>query len=177
MTFARVPASLVGRIKQGLQTADHGGWVLANGRALTTLTASQQAIALAQYGLVGNLPAASGRELVDAGAGALFATSVFGLAATLVQANLPAVTLDGALDQLDNNHNHTINASASSNYIHPGGGGALNYNGNGATRFNLSIGQGGAHSHTWAIPLGGAGTPLPVENPYTSVNLFIFLGV
>jgi hypothetical protein len=52
-----------GDIKSGIQTTDHSGWILLDGRALSTLNANQQAAA-ATLGLSATLPNASNAYLV-----------------------------------------------------------------------------------------------------------------
>ncbi len=82
----------MGDIKSGIQNADHGGWVLLDGRAINTLSTTQQAAATA-LGLAGNIPNASNAYLVQNG-GTL--ASVTGSnTVTLTQANLPSVNFTG----------------------------------------------------------------------------------
>jgi hypothetical protein len=76
----------IGDCKSGLQAADHGGWILLNGRPKLSLTATQQAAATS-LGIGANLPDASGRAFVQGTVGAQIGSS------TILQANLPNVAL------------------------------------------------------------------------------------
>jgi hypothetical protein len=81
-----------GDIKSGIQTADHEGWVKLDGRAMNTLSTSQQAVA-ASFGISGTLPNATNSYLVQNGTAM---ASVSGAnTATLTQANLPVATFNG----------------------------------------------------------------------------------
>lgn len=176
MTAASTIFAFIPGVKQCLQAADHAGWVLLNGRALSTLTATQQARATQGYGIAagGNLPDGALRDMVD---GVPFTLAGTAPSVTLVRANLPAVNLAGTLTQVTNNHTHVFDTPQSPNLRHPNGSGAtVNYSGSGATNFNMSTGQGGAHNHAVTVASGGGGQSLGVENPYTSVNTFIYLG-
>lgn len=123
-----------GDVKSGIQIADHSGWVLLDGRPLTSLSANQQAVA-ASLGLAVNLPDATDAYLVQNGGG-MGAVSGSN-ATTLVQANLPNVNFTGtAASAGDHNHvtdpvastttsggdhAHTGNTSTNGSHIHPVG--------------------------------------------------------
>lgn len=55
-----------GDVKSGVQSADHSGWILLDGRALSTLSVNQQAVAIT-LGFSGNLPNANNAYLVQNG--------------------------------------------------------------------------------------------------------------
>lgn len=97
-----------GDIKSGIQTADHSGWVLLDGRPLTALSANQQAVA-ASLGLTGNLPDASNAYLSQNG-GAMGAVSGTNTT-TLTQANLPNVNFTGTAASAGG-HNHSVDPAA-----------------------------------------------------------------
>ena len=62
-----VSSATVGDVKSAFLTADHGGWVLLDGRAITGLTATQQTAAIG-LGFATNLPNAAGVVLMQGGA-------------------------------------------------------------------------------------------------------------
>lgn len=109
-----------GDVKSGIQTADHSGWVLLDGRALSTLSANQQAVA-ASLGITGNLPNATNAYLVQNG-GSMGAVSGSNTT-TLTQANLPNVSFTGTASNAGG-HSHTTDPAA------------------------VTSSSGGSHSHT-----------------------------
>lgn len=97
-----------GDVKSGFQAADHAGWILLDGRAVNTLNASQQAIALS-LGFTTNLPDASTSYLVQNGTGL---GSVTGSnTVVLTQGNLPNVNFTGNAANAGS-HNHTTDPAA-----------------------------------------------------------------
>lgn len=105
-----------GDLKQGIQLADHNGWVLLDGRAISTLSSSQQSIA-SSLGWSGNLPDASDVVLMQNG-GTLGAVSGSN-SKTLSQNNLPNVTLSGTA-AAGGVHNHTATSSTTGAHTHTG---------------------------------------------------------
>jgi hypothetical protein len=97
-----------GDVKSGIQTTDHSGWVLLNGRALATLSATQQTVA-ASLGLAGNLPDASSSYLSQNGT-ALGSVSGSNTN-TLTQANLPNVSFTGTAAAAGG-HTHTVDPAS-----------------------------------------------------------------
>jgi hypothetical protein len=75
----------LGNLKSGLQTADHEGWILLNGRLKSTLSAPRQAVATS-LGIGANLPDATGRALVQGALSQLIGSS------SIAQNQLPNVT-------------------------------------------------------------------------------------
>lgn len=173
--------AIIGDNKSGFQTADHGsGWILLNGRLLTTLTSTQQA-AWATLGIAGtNLPDATGRAFVQGAVGAQIGSS------TITQANLPAVNLTAtsvSAGTPSGSVSTTVNAQ-----FHSATGGGFNGGRLQLTDRNPSFNQLnpseltvsasfsgsalGAHNHT--VPLGGSGAAyIPAA---IGVNHFVFLG-
>jgi hypothetical protein len=97
-----------GDVKSGFQAADHAGWILLDGRAVNTLNATQQAIALS-LGFTTNLPDASTSYLVQNGTGL---GSVTGSnTVVLTQGNLPNVNFTGNTANAGS-HNHTTDPAA-----------------------------------------------------------------
>lgn len=120
-----------GDIKTGIQSTDHAGWILLDGRQLTTLSAQQQLIA-ASIGLSNALPNANNTYLSQNGSSLASVTGSNTL--TLTQAQLPNVnfigttTINGAhLHTVDPNsvntstdglHNHTGNTTTNGSHTH-----------------------------------------------------------
>lgn len=86
--------AVVGDIKTGIQTSDHNGWIKLDGRAISTLTATQQAAA-ASLGLSGSLPDASSAVLMQNGntLGSVSGSNN----RTIAQNQLPNVQLGGKI--------------------------------------------------------------------------------
>ncbi len=197
---------VVGDVKSGMQTADHSGWIRLNGRAISTLSVSQRAAALALFGASAtNIPDASNRYLAQNGAtpGAVSGSNT----TTLSQNNLPNVNFPVTI-QNNGDHNHYINSSTANtssggNHNHTfsptfssttagwgiGGGGAgltiagtTNTSFNGAHLHSVTIpaaysASNGTHSHSATVSSGGSGTPINVAPATLSVNMFIYLGL
>ena len=117
-----------GDVKSGIQLNDHAGWVLLDGRPLTSLSTNQQAVA-SSLGLTSNLPNAANAYLTQNG-GTM--ASVSGTnSTTLTQANLPSVTFTGTAAS-GGDHSHTVdpapvNTTTNGNHSH---GGSTNSAGN-----------------------------------------------
>ncbi len=110
-SWNRLAQESFGDVKSGVQTADHAGWVLLDGRAISTLSTAQQAIA-SSLGFSGNLPNANNAYLVQNGSsmGAVSGSNT----TTLTQANLPNVNFTGNAASAGA-HAHTVDpASVSS---------------------------------------------------------------
>jgi hypothetical protein len=170
-----------GDVKTGFQSTDHNGWVKLNGRAKSTLSATQQAQATA-LGIGTNLPDASNAFLVQNGRAL---GDVFGAnSKTIAQANLPNVTLGGSTSS-DGSHTHTINVNDNTVITVSGGSVTAMKEGNnnwtaGSTVSNASvISNAGSHSHTIttnSINGGVTQTALDITPKSLSVNTFIYLG-
>jgi hypothetical protein len=182
--------STIGDCKSGLQTADHSGWVLLDGRAKSSLTASQQTAATS-LGIGTNLPNATGRAFVQGTLGAQIGSS------TIAQANLPNVTLNAAsisagtpAGSIDSQGAHTHPATV---IFHDATGGGFNGGRIQSTDRNpvrtqtnaseVQIQSAGSHAHNFTgatlsahshtVPLGGTGaayTPAGI-----GCNMFLFL--
>ncbi|MFM1792058.1 MAG: hypothetical protein RLZZ252_412 [Bacteroidota bacterium] len=151
-----------GDVKTGFQSADHNGWVKLNGRAKSTLSATQQAQATA-LGIGSTLPNADNAFLVQNGSAV--GTVAGSNSVTLAQNQLPNVTYTGQI--ADVAHGAYIISSASGVFTRVNGTSSGNASGGGVTEtFNLSI------------PLNGGVTQQSVNiTPKSlSVNTFIYLG-
>ena len=151
-----------GDVKTGIQTADHNGWVLLNGRAKTSLSSSQQAQATT-LGIGSTLPNASNAFLVQNGGtlGGVTGSNTI----TIAQNQLPNVTYTGQIAEVA--HGAVIISSASGVFSRVNGSSWGNAGGGGHTEtFNLSI------------PLNGGVTQqsLNITPKSLSVNTFIYLG-
>lgn len=94
-----------GDIKSSFKTADHNGWVKLDGRAKSSLTATQLSNASA-LGIGTNLPDATGKILVQE------TTIASTSAATAIALNqLPNVSLTGSTSA-DGTHTHTVDPAA-----------------------------------------------------------------
>lgn len=93
-----------GDTKQSYQTADHDGWVLLNGRSVSSLTQSQQGIATL-LGFGSTLPDTRNRLLMAAGG--TYPHNTFGGSNTIARSALPNVTLSGTTDSTNTAHTHT----------------------------------------------------------------------
>jgi ribosomal protein L31 len=170
-----------GDVKTGFQTADHSGWIKLNGRAKSTLSATQQVQATA-LGIGTNLPDASNAFLVQNGntAGTVAGSNT----KTITQANLPNVTLGGTTST-DGSHSHSINVNDNTVIVVSGGTVTAMKEGNnnwtaGSTVSNANvISAAGSHSHTIttsSINGGVTQTTLDITPKTLSVNTFIYLG-
>lgn len=170
-----------GDVKTGFQTADHNGWIKLNGRAISNLSATQQAQATV-LGFVTNLPDATDAHLVQNGStpGIVAGTNT----KTIAQANLPNVTLGG--DTSDNGrHNHEINVNNNSvTTVSSGNVTAMkeansNWTAGSADEYAYVMGFAESHKHTIttnSINGGVSQTPIDITPRSLSVNTFIYLG-
>jgi hypothetical protein len=159
-TWVNVPNMTFGDIKTGFQSADHGGWVLLNGRAISTLSAAQQARAAA-LGFTTNLPNASNTYLSQNG----------GTLGSISSAN----TKNIAQNQLPNiNLAHTHSASVFNENYTWGTGGGRHFKP--ASQFSNETDN--TTINTTNLYLNGNVTQVAFDvRPSTmSVNVFLFLG-
>ena len=162
-----------GDIKTGMQSIDHNGWVKLDGRAKSSLTATQQTQATA-LGISTSLPDATNAFLVQNGSAV--GTVAGSSTKTITQANLPNVTLTGSTNSAGS-HTHTMPFATSAinlSWITTGGG-AAGYLNNGNTTTSSSD----SHEHTLTTSsLNGnvTQTTFDVTPKTLSVNTFIYLG-
>lgn len=163
-----------GDVKTGIQTADHNGWVLLNGRAKSSLSATQQDQATT-LGIGTTLPNAADAFLVQNGT-ALGSVSGSN-SKTLTQANLPNVSFQGSTNTTGlHDHTGSVNgvytpSGTNSGGTFPAGSGYYFKVG------NLNINESGNHSHTVSVSSGGSGAALDITPRSLSVNTFIYLGL
>jgi hypothetical protein len=194
-----------GDIKSGIQTTDHNGWVKLDGRAKSSLSASQQARATA-LGIGANLPDASNTYLSQNG-GAMGAVSGSNTV-VLSQANLPNVNFTGTSGN-NGNHAHTVDppltyTNNAGNHAHSMPFMNDDYNGSGGGNQSLEDDGGwwsyrytdwagehnhyvdipafwssttGDHNHSLSVSSGGSGSAITVAPKTLSVTMFIYLGL
>lgn len=175
--FTPTYSPVLGDVKTGLQTADHGGWILLDGRLKSTLTVTQQNIATS-LGYGTNIPNAAGAYLGQAGG--VLGTLTGANTKTILQANLPNVGLTGTTSS-DGGHRHVT-------YRGDGGGGMATpgWEWNDHTgKYAYDPGDdqwmstAGAHTHTFTTTSLNGGVPQQAFNvtPLTLiVNTFLYLG-
>jgi microcystin-dependent protein len=201
LSSLRARGTNVGDIKCGIQTTDHYGWYLMDGRVLGSLPAAAQANA-ATLGIVGSLPDASNRVIkTKTGAEALLSTGG-NAAVTLVQANLPSYNLvvSGATSSSGNHthtatlsddglHNHTAvgadfgleekgfsnSGSAQDTALVTGATNAFSTDLGGKHIHTSTINASGSHTHTVSTSSGGGDVPFDLYQPYMVTNRFIYL--
>ncbi len=186
----------VGDIKMSVRSSDFDGWMLCNGRALSTVTYSALfALIGYTYGGSGgtfNLPNAAGQTLGSAGGIYPFGTSVGSSTTTLSTANLPAHTHSGTTSTVAN-HTHNYNDA----YFAENVGGGSNYGTSAGTDTDnafiwrtagggwstspsdIPTSGSGSHNHTFTTDNGtGSGTSFSIMQPTLFMGYtFIYGGV
>ncbi len=188
----------VGDIKMSVRSSDFDGWLLCNGRALSTTTYSTLFSLIGYtYGGSGGtfyLPNSAGQTLGSAGGSYPFGTVTGSSTATLVTANLPAHTHSGTTSTVGS-HTHTYNdAYFAENY----GGGQNNLYGTSAgvdtdnsfiwrtaaggwstAPDDISTSGSGSHNHSFTTDNGtGSGTSFSIMQPTLFIGYtFIYGGV
>lgn len=172
------PAAQIGAVKSSYQTADHAGWVRLDGRAKTTLSATQQTRATA-LGIGANLPSDDGRILTGITTGQTIGQTTNPGIITIAQNNLPNATLTTTAGGA---HTHTV--SATLNLITSLDLGftetivSKNYSANSGLSFTASTTTDGAHTHTFPLNGGVTQQPLTVPPPPAiALNFFVYLGL
>lgn len=173
----------VGDIKHSLETTDHKGWFLLNGRNKTTLPAIAQSNATA-IGIGTALPDSADRFLKTSnGVEAMKATGGSNTI-TLTQANLPNVSYN-ATTTAEGSHSHTFmdshnNAKTlglATNVLAlvPLISETVGTNDTWPNTLYTTI-TNGNHAHTVTVPSGGGGQPLDATPKHMVTNVFIYLG-
>ncbi|MFW0718346.1 hypothetical protein [Pedobacter sp. N23S346] len=172
--------SASGDVKNSFKTADHAGWFLLDGRAISSLPAAAQAAA-SELGFTNNLPDATNRflktKISSENLGDIGGINEL----TITVANLPNTTFSGTINGTAASagaHTHTLPTPLQINDTDRGASGnrSLWSIDNVDTSTTSSS---GAHTHTVSgsasVPSGGSGTALDNRSPYLVVNTFIFL--
>ncbi len=170
-----------GDVKTGFQSDDHSGWIKLNGRAKSTLSATQQAQATA-LGIGTNLPNADNAFMVQNGSA--IGTVAGSNTKTIAQSNLPNVTLGGSTTT-NGSHTHTTNVNSNTVKLVSGNSVTAMAEGNsnwtsGSAESNANVlAEAGNHSHsitTNSINGGVTQVALDITPKSMSVNTFIYLG-
>ena len=164
-------SATVGDVKAGYQPADHAGWIKQDGRAVTTLTATQQEAAVS-LGFTANLPDAAGVVLMQGGSPGTLTGS---MSRTLTVAQMPR-------------HFHTVPAITNDNGVH--GFGDM-VNADSGRSYPLTMMRGSAeiininnanpdsgHMPKYGRMMEDAGNdePLDITPKSLAVNWFVYLG-
>lgn len=147
---------VIGDLKQSFLTADHAGWILLDGRSVTTLTATQQAAA-AYLGFTTTIPNATGRVLKQTGGvvGTIGGSST----ATLSATNIPLMTGPAITTVF----RKEVAAAVGDPVLVPN---------------MIDIKSGNTPVNLVGSATVGTASPAPfsIEDPYMTVNTFLFLG-
>ncbi len=162
----------IGEVKNSLETADHNGWYLLNGRLLTSLPARAQTSAVS-LGFVSNLPNAADRILKGNSGADTFMASGGSDSFVVIRENLPNITYSGTTS-VTGSHQHSYTDRAGTVW-HGSTGTAITglNNVGGANRTTEAAGD---HSHTVSISTGGSNTPVTLKPKNLVVQTFIYLG-
>nr|WP_299035950.1 hypothetical protein [uncultured Tenacibaculum sp.] len=168
--IAIVSKHRAGDIKYGIQTDDHHGWYLLDGRSVNhpKLSTNAQTVAGSFFGTSGNLPDARNRVLKhpheddSQNIGDIGGSPT----TTLTHDNLPNVNFTGTTDPSSIDGFKVITLTKS--------------NGNKESFQTLSSTTGpsfGSHDHNITLNSGGNDEPFERYQPYLVVNTFIYLGL
>ncbi len=166
------PAAVIGDIKSGIQSSDHLGWIKLDGRALSSLTATQQSAATA-LGLSGNLPDATNAFMLQNGQA--LATISGSNSRTIARNQLPNFTLGGtALDASAGTPSGTVsiaNATSSmqsaGNHTHTMGVTYNNESGINSDRVNTTTNGSGPFEGVGSWLINSAGDHIHNMNPHS----------
>lgn len=170
----------IGDVKHSFATADHDGWYLLNGRAISTLSVSVQANANS-IGLTTNLIDATDRFLKAKKSAEVIGSTNGTNTFTISQANLPNVDFIGTTSN-DGAHSHLLDSYLGFQSIGLLSTSAL-------TLFSIeqvakddtqtstrTTEASGDHSHTVTVASGGTNTPVVRTPSFITTNVFIYLG-
>ncbi len=186
----------VGDIKMSVRSSDFDGWLLCNGRALSTsIYSSLFSLIGYTYGGSGGtfyLPNSAGQTLGSAGGSYPFGTATGSATNTLVTANLPAHTHSGTTSTIGT-HTHNYNDA----YFAENIGGGSNFGTSGGTDndntfvwrtaaggwstspSDIATSGSGSHNHSFTTDNGtGSGTAFSIMQPTLFIGYtFIYGGV
>lgn len=190
-------------VKAGFQSADHGGWILLDGRSVDDLTETQAARVSGLSWSV--LPDATNRTLMGVGTTSLGGT---GGSDTILRSALPNATISGTTGNNSVSHTHSVTSNfttqSSGSHTHSLNGTALSFTGDSYKDTNGGDGDGskitstksaGSHTHTisassvslgtqsanhthsYSFYLNGNVTQTKTRPLHIGVNYFIYLGL
>jgi hypothetical protein len=166
----------IGDIKPSYNTADHDGWYLLNGRAITSLPQTAQNNAANILGITTSLPDASGRYSIGTTAtpGGITGNNTI----TLTRSNLPAFNFTYTTN-LAGAHSHTFTYQTIRTNTANGGGNNIHaywLSGAFVGGGNYPQSTTGFHSHTYTAPSGGNSDPVDIRPSALNANYFVYLG-
>ncbi|WP_299008440.1 hypothetical protein [uncultured Tenacibaculum sp.] len=180
-TIQTVSKNTPGDIKYGIQTDDHHGWYLLDGRSVNDvrLPTNAQTVAISFFGTSGNLPNAADKVLKHPHEnGSQNIGDIGGSATTtLTRNNIPNYNLPTANTTTNGNHSHTgftvsgTQILSTPRHQDPPYYRVVTSSGVGNTSVN------GNHNHTVTVNSGGNNEPIQRYQPYLVVNTFIYLGL
>ncbi|WP_336733656.1 hypothetical protein [Chryseobacterium sp. VD8] len=161
-----------GDIKNGFQAADHNGWYLLNGRAISTLSTNARARATA-LGFTTNLPDATDRFLKNTSGTDNLAAVSGADTFTITQANLPNVTFTGTTNTTGSHtHTYTDNPlNSTTNDVVSGTNNPISD----TSSVNDTTSTDGNHTHSLSFTLGSS-QPVSMQPNNIITNVFIYLG-
>ncbi len=173
---------MLGDIKHSVQTSDHQGWFLLNGRTKTSLPSVAQYNATA-VGLGVNLPDASDKFIKTNNGAESQGTTAGNNTITITQANLPNIAYS-ATTSTDGSHSHSytdvwndIKTLGLATNVLPLVPLVTETVGSDTAPSNLfASASGGDHSHTVNVPSGGSGVSIDAKPKHIVTNVFIYLG-
>ena len=173
----------VGDIKHSLETSDHKGWFLMNGRSKVTLPVIAQNNASA-IGIGVTLPDSSDRIIKTTNGSEAMQAIGGSNTITLTQTNLPAVTYNSTTTSSGSHshsfvdsHNNAKTLGLATNVLAlvPLISETVGTNDTWPNTLYTTV-TNGNHSHTVTIPSGGGGQSINATPKHLVTNVFIYLG-
>ncbi|MFC3158121.1 hypothetical protein SAMN05443633_104447 [Chryseobacterium arachidis] len=167
-------ARAIGDVKNGLQTADHNGWYLMDGRNISALSTSARDNAVT-IGITTTIPNMADRMIRTLTSGQTRGTLAGNNMVTITASNLPNYNLATITLASAGDHNHTWYDEY--DFSTPGAGLQYGpYYNHGLTTRTVGTTADGNHAHTVTASTGGTSQPLNILPQYMVVNTFIYLG-
>ena len=164
---------VMGDLKSSLETTDHKGWYILNGRNISTLSSSARNVAIS-LGFTTTLPNAADRIIKTKTSVQALGLSAGNNTIVLAQANIPVYTMTATLSTTGP-HTHTWldkhTNSVGTQTVPDGGSYAHAHEGS-----TINTTSDGLHTHTATSPTGGSSTAFSLLPEYVIVNTFIYLG-
>jgi hypothetical protein len=161
----------IGDIKSSVNTADHDGWYLLNGRNISTLPTIGQTNATS-LGFTTTLPNSSDRIIKGKNTSEALAATGGSNSYSIAQTNLPNLTFTGTTSAAGA-HSHSYTNRGPSYWNYNAGGLATMRFINTETR---TTDPAGSHNHTISLPSGGSSTAIVQYPKHMVVQYFIYLG-
>jgi hypothetical protein len=166
----------IGDIKPSYNAADHDGWYLLDGRAITSLPQTAQDNATTILGITTSLPDASGRYSIGTTAtpGGFTGNNMI----TLTRSNLPSFNFTYTTN-LAGAHSHTFTYQTIRTNTANGGGNNIHaywLSGAFVGGGNYPQSTTGFHFHSYTAASGGSSTPVDIRPSALNANYFVYLG-